>query len=205
MGVQFTPAPVPQGVIQNFEEQSGGGGIGGFTPRTYVRITNITGIPEPEVIPYSASPTNVTHVQTIKKEQKAAKRRAASVQTQTLEAVNSLSSQMSSMTSSIVQAIQKIPVPTPSPSPLGGVNWTPIIQGVITAVAPALGLNMNTSPPNAHGETQGYILMFQGTFGCSRVHTQMFLDAPSPIFDFAGWKSQDWAIQVRKWSDVTNS
>ena len=134
-------------LIENFEEQSGGGGVGGFSPRTYIRVTDITGLPEPEVIPYSASPANVAYIKDVDKAAKAVKRRATSSQAQTLEALKTIAQGQTTI-------LEAIKASQPTQTAQTTLDWTPIVQGVITAVAPAFGLNMTSPLPITPGEVQ---------------------------------------------------
>jgi hypothetical protein len=155
-------------LIENFEAQSGDG-LCPLTDSTYISVINVTNVPEPEVSPVSSSPANVEFLQNQRQEAKAERKRVARAtrtvtNSQTLEAVadltSSINSQMSSGFDKIVQAIQakseSASVPqTPLPSPLEGVNWTPIIQGLVSGLAASFGASVNlpTSAPAAPAAT----------------------------------------------------
>jgi hypothetical protein len=57
-----------QPLIDNFEAQSGGKELGPLSLRTFVSVTDITGIPEPEARPISSSPANVAHIKAVRAE-----------------------------------------------------------------------------------------------------------------------------------------
>lgn len=132
-----------QPLIDNFEAQSGGDELGPLSLRTFISITDITGIPEPEARPISSSPANVAHIKTVRDETKRATDRSRKA-APTVSAIASLESKLDTGFKEMIQAIKSQPsAANPAPSPLGGVNWTPIIQGLITGVASSLGASVN--------------------------------------------------------------
>jgi ElaB/YqjD/DUF883 family membrane-anchored ribosome-binding protein len=61
-----------------------------------------------------------------------------------MAAITSLESKLDSGFQEVVKAIKTLPSgTTPAPSPLGGVNWGPIIQGLATGVAQAFGVQVS--------------------------------------------------------------
>lgn len=145
-------------LIGNFEGQSGGPDVGSLTYRAYVRVMDITGVPDPDTIPVTASQANVDHIQAVRADQRRAADRArkaaskpVSIQAQTLDAVNTLNTKVDSMADRIVQAINSQPAPAQPvvqpTAPLESINWTPIIQALITGVGSAFGLQVNPSTP----------------------------------------------------------
>jgi hypothetical protein len=63
---------------------------------------------------------------------------------------DSLSSTMNSGFKDVVQAIKSQSAPTPT---LGGLNWNPVIQGLVSGLASSLGASVNfPSSANASAE-----------------------------------------------------
>ncbi len=96
-----------QPLIDNFEAQSGGESMGPLSLRTFVSITDITGIPEPEARPISSSPVNVAHVKAVHVETKRAADRTRKV-APTLAAITSLESKLDSGFQEMVNAIKTL-------------------------------------------------------------------------------------------------
>lgn len=120
-------------------------------PQTFesrIRIVNISSAPNPEQIPFSSDPANIQWSKDVKAETKAKRRPAP-----TLSAVNSgfeaMSSKLDSGFSQVVQAIksQSPSQPAAQPSILSGVNWTPIIQSLVSGIGTALGAQVSFSQP----------------------------------------------------------
>jgi len=104
-------------LIENFETQSGSGENGPMTIRTYVRVMDITGVPNPEAIPVSSDPANVDFMGVARKAQKLETKRAqktstrpSSIQAQTLSAVNNLEDKINSGFDRVVQALKTSPL-----------------------------------------------------------------------------------------------
>lgn len=146
-----------QPLIDNFESQSGGESMGPLSLRTFVSITDITGIPEPNITPVSASQANVDYIKEVKAETKRATdrgRKAAPTLTVINSGFEAMSSKLDSGFAQVVQAIKSQPSSTqpsstqPQASSFGGIDWTPIIQGLVSGVASSLGgtVNFNSSP-----------------------------------------------------------
>lgn len=70
--------------------------------------------------------------------QKASKRSSSSLQAQTLEAVNTMSSKLDRL----IEVIQSTHTPVQAPV-LGSFNWAPVIQGLVSGVASSLGATVN--------------------------------------------------------------
>src|SRR6266542_1373093 len=148
--------------IENFEAQSGTGEEGSSVIDTRVRLTNISTAPEPNVHPFSASPANIQWKADIKTDRKASRRPSASVQsiTNLQSSIDSqfdnLSSLMSSGFKEVVNAIKTQPTPSVASTAL---NWTPLIQGIVTGIASSYGAQVNfpttsTPPTSTPGEVQ---------------------------------------------------
>ena len=155
-------------LIENFEEQSGGGSVGGFTNRTYIIITDITGLPEPELIHWSASPSNMNYATKVRKEQKAAAK-GQITNARVWESISSFESSVNGLSqavltisqgqTNILQTMQAqtnailetIKVQSTSPS----INWAPLIQAVATAIPAVVGVPVTPiSTATAPGEAQ---------------------------------------------------
>lgn len=107
-------------LIDNFETQSGDG-LGPLSLRTYVSVTDITGIPEPEAFPLTSSPINVAHIKEARAETKRAvdrTRKAAPTMTAIQNLESTLTTQLNSGFKEVVQAIKTLPSPNPTPPSL---------------------------------------------------------------------------------------
>jgi len=142
--------------VENFEAQSGTGEEGPSVIATRARVVNVSSAPQPESIPFTADPANVQWKKDVKADRKASKR-----PTLTLTAVQQLDSKIENLNtnlttgfSQVVKAIKEQPSANNITSPLG-VNWTPIIQGVLTGVAQSFGANVSfPSAAQTPGEVQ---------------------------------------------------
>jgi hypothetical protein len=143
--------------IENFETQSGSGENGPQTFASRLRIVNISSSPNPDSIPFSSDPKNIQWKADVKADRKEARRRP----TLTLSAVKSLESKLDNLANSITElpsainsAIRSQPSSTIVSSPLG-VNWTPIVQGLVSGVAQSFGATVSfpTTPAKSEQPT----------------------------------------------------
>jgi hypothetical protein len=117
--------------IENFEAQSGSAD-GKETTDTILVVSNITSSPNPNARPFYSDPVNEQWKAATRAEQKAEARASTSKRAPSLAA---LSTQMTSGFSEVVSAIRSITPPTPSPAiQMGGINWTPIVQGLVSGL-----------------------------------------------------------------------
>ena len=139
-------------LIENFEAQSGDG-LGPLTDSTYICVTNVTSLPEPQALPISSSQANVEAKTSLRHEAKLERKRAGTVtNVQLLNSINSMSSDLNAGLKEVVQAIQSSSTTQSTSIPLG-VNWTPIIQGLVSGVATSLGATLSFPSSTAQAGT----------------------------------------------------
>jgi TolA-binding protein len=134
--------------IENFESQSGTGEDGPSTFASRLLVRNITSAPNPEAIPFTSDSSNVQWKKDTKANTKANRRASPS-----LAAINTMNSKLDSLNtgferlSSILQSQAQVPHSSPSqPNTPLGINWTPIVQGLLSGVAQSFGGSVNFPP-----------------------------------------------------------
>ncbi|GBC46869.2 truncated DNA polymerase [Rhizophagus irregularis DAOM 181602=DAOM 197198] len=149
--------------IETFEEQSGTGEASGYTESSLLRVYNISTAPQPESIPFSSASENLEWAKQTKQGQKATKRaiKTSPVLKATLEIQESLSTMSSNITklTSVLErqvTSQVAQQPAPVTQPLLGINWTPIVQGLVTGVASSFGASVQF-PTQPAAQTPGEV------------------------------------------------
>lgn len=141
-------------LIENFEAQSGSGDD---RPSTIIHISELWISQVSQILTQSLfhpiRQTWISWTRLVKSQNLKTKRtpkstsRPVSIQAQTFNVVNTLNTKLDSMTSQLVQTVKSLPVTPPQPtlSPLESVNWTPIIQALVTGVGSGFGLQVSST------------------------------------------------------------
>src|ERR1044072_7029477 len=98
-----------------------------FCGETRIKIRNVTETGVPSPVPKSRTPSQTSQI---------------------LQAMQTMqNTQLQAMQTQTNALLEAIKVSQPAPSPLGGINWQPIIQGALTGVAQSFGAQVSFPSP----------------------------------------------------------